>query len=508
MITLSEIKKASQEYVSSLTPTDSNFSQLEDVLVMISTLPTGFEREQAIQEIVSAANQKNLKHLLPPRMREYVKEFRQEAKEETKASDQDFFEGNALKPIRVVDVLMKEDDYLTLSTDEKLRIYQDGIFAVDDHSETQRAIISLLGDEVRSNYISDVTTLLKHLSMSEDPVHHDWINLANGRWCLKSWKLLPHSPVYRSTVQVPVTFEQDTKCPNFDAWLSDVLLDKDDQFLLLQLIGYSMLQDVRFGKIAVLYGPTHTGKSTCLDLLKVFLGNQNVSALSLHALDNEDRRFTRAGLVGKLANISADLSSKYLAGDSQIKQIAVGDPMQVEFKGVQSFAYSPFATLWASANQLTVSHDRTDAWYERLIILPFMNQHKGKSAKRTLLEQLTQPSELSGILNRVLGALQVLLSENVFRTTKSTDEMLEQYRQENDHVERFLSEHYHLVADETILEDDVFDNYKAWAENEGIKALSKTKVRDGVTRLLGSGRKRLGPKNGQRCFYWVGMSKI
>ena len=223
MITLSEIKKASQEYVSSLTPTDSNFSQLEDVLVMISTLPTGFEREQAIQEIVSAANQKNPKHLLLSRMREYVKEFRQEAKEETKASDQDFFEGNALKPIRVVDVLMKEDDYLTLSTDEKLRIYQDGIFAVDDHSETQRAIISLLGDEVRSNYISDVTTLLKHLSMSEDPVHHDWINLANGRWCLKSWKLLPHSPVYRSTVQVPVTFEQDTKCPNFDAWLSDVL---------------------------------------------------------------------------------------------------------------------------------------------------------------------------------------------------------------------------------------------------------------------------------------------
>ena len=76
MITLSEIKKASQEYVSSLTPTDSNFSQLEDVLVMISTLPTGFEREQAIQEIVSAANQKNPKHLLLSRMREYVKEFR------------------------------------------------------------------------------------------------------------------------------------------------------------------------------------------------------------------------------------------------------------------------------------------------------------------------------------------------------------------------------------------------------------------------------------------------
>ena len=207
-------------------------------------------------------------------------------------------------------------------------------------------------------------------------------------------------------------------------------------------MGYSMLQDVRFGKIAVLYGPTHTGKSTCLDILSGFLGRDNVSALSLHSLDNEDNRFSRAGLVGKLANVSADLSSKYLAGDSQIKQIAVGDPIQVEFKGIQSFPYYPFSTLWSSSNQLPVSHDRTDAWYERLLILPFMNQHKGEKADRKLLERLTQPTEMAGILNRVLDALRTLLDENVFLDTTSTRTMLEQYRRENDHVSRFMSEQY------------------------------------------------------------------
>ena len=241
--------------------------------------------------------------------------------------------------------------------------------------------------------MSNVLSLLSDMSTSTVPEHLGWVNLQNGRWCLDSWNLLEHSPIYKSIVQLPVAYEPKAQCPEFSAWLSDVLPAADDQFLLLQLFGYSMLQDVRFGKIVVLFGPTHTGKSTCLDVLKAFLGKDNVSALSLHALDNEQLRFSRSGLVGKLANVSADLSSKYLSGDSQVKQIAVGDPMQVEFKGVQSFTYSPFAALWSSSNQLPVSHDRTNAWYGRLVILPFKNQHIGKAADRKLLEKLTQPRE-------------------------------------------------------------------------------------------------------------------
>ena len=325
--------------------------------------------------------------------------------------------------------------------------------------------------------------------------------------------LIEHSPIHKSIVQLPVVHDAKAKCPEFDAWLSDVLPSDEDRFLLLQLFGYSMLQDVRFGKIVVLFGPTHTGKSTCLDLLKAFLGKDNVSAASLHALDNEQLRFSRSGLVGKLANMSADLSSKYLAGDSQVKQIAVGDPMQVEFKGIQGFTYSPFATLWASfatlwasSNQLPVSHDRMDAWYERLVILPFMQQHKGKAADRKLLEKLTQPSELSGILNQVLDALQVLLVDNAFKETESTRAMLEQYRQENDHVARFLSEWYELAEGASVLEDDLYSHDKEWCEDDGIKALSKTKFREGVTKW-GPTRKRLN-KGGDRLFAFVGMQSL
>ena len=398
------------------------------------------------------------------------------------AEHSEFFTDNgSVVLMPVVRALEELNDYLTTAEDDALRVYREGVFYQDRTRETQRIIHTLLGDAVGPHIVSAVLSLLKDRTTQLTPRHTDWINLMNGRWCLKCWELEEHTPLMPSVVQLPVAYDADAECPVFDAWLSDVLPATDDQFLLLQLFGYSMLQDVRFGKIAVLYGPTHTGKSTCLEILRAFLGDVNVSSLTLHALDNEDNRFSRSGLVGKLANVSADLSSRYLRGDSQIKQIATGDGMQVEYKGIQSFSYSPYATLWASCNELPLSHDRTDAWYERLVILPFMQQHTGKAADRDIVSKLTSERELSGILNRVLEALEVLILNNAFVDTASTKDMLNQYRLDNDHVERFLEENYEKTADDQfIIEADLYDHYKEWTDAEGIKPLSKNKLRDGV----------------------------
>ncbi|MDE0636679.1 MAG: phage/plasmid primase, P4 family [Candidatus Poribacteria bacterium] len=491
ILTIEEVKAAVKEYA-----VDPSSEKLQDVLTCAAPL-SPVERAEIVNDLARYVAFHGMNKT----------ELKAELSRLLNTTDEaDFYDGNVLKPLRVVNALMGENHYLHTVEDGQLRIYRDGVFAADKTRQTAREIISLLDDDVMSTNVSNVLSLLQDMTTALSPIHTDYVNLANGRWCLNAWELLSHQPIYRSTVQLPVKYDPEAKCPEFSKWLANVLPNPDDRFLLLQLFGYSMLQDVRFGKIAVLYGPTHTGKSTCLDVLKAFLGVDNVSALTLHALDNEERRFSRAGLVGKLANLSADLSSKYLAGDSQIKQITVGDPMQVEFKGVQSFTYSPFATLWASSNQLPVSHDRTDAWYERLVIIPFMEQHKGKAADRKLLERLTQPSELSGILNLVLDALQVLLNENAFKETDSTRKMLEMYKEQNDHVARFLSEEYQLVKDQYVLEYDVYNHYKDWCENgEGIKPLSKTKFRDGV-RMWGASRVRKGSSD--RFFVFEGMQNL
>ena len=467
---------------------------LKDILAGISTLDTQIDRETALQAVFKEKSKHNLTLTL---LRKQVASFMRETD-----TTHDFFSERQFLPGVVCDALEAEGHYLTLPTDNALRVYRSGVYHEDTTSETGKTIDTWLGEATRPDRIRSVLDLLEIRTKSDVDRHTDYINLLNGRLCLSSWQLLDHVPQPPSLIQLPVRYDVDAKCDEFDAWLANVLPAGDDQQLLLQLLGYSMLQDVRFGKIAVLYGPTHTGKSTCLSLVKALLGETNTSALSLHALDNEERRFSRSGLVGKLANLSADLSSKYLAGDSQIKQIASGDPMRVEFKNGQPFDYKPFATLWASANQLPVSHDRTDAWYERLILLPFMVQHTGKAADRKVLERMTEPSQLSGILNRAIAALQQLISDNAFIATESTDALLAQYRLENDHVDRFLSENYTRAIGEECHEDDVYIAYSGWCDAEGIQALSKTKFRAGVA-TWGCQRKRKGTQT--RFFVFAGL---
>ena len=477
------------------TPTDAN---LDAVFKALATLPAGSARVRGIQAIAKEKNRHGMS----------VTEIKACIKAEIEASqsaENPYFENGIFKPLRVVDTLMQTYEFKTFGFDENLRIYKEGCYYIDTSCFTEKCIHGLLGDACKSIYVSDVITLLKQQTKAQLSRHPDWVNLQNGRLCLHTWNLLDHSPAYPSIIQLPITYDPDATCPEFDQWVDSVLPDEDDQFLLLQFFGYAMLQDVRFGKIIVFVGKTHTGKSTCLNLLKTFLGTENVSSKSWHALDNEALRFTRAGLVGKLANISADLSSKYLSGDSQIKQIASGDSMDVELKGKDGFTYTPFATLLASANQKPVSHDRSDAWLTRLIILMFEQQHTGTQADRNVLDRITTDAELSGLLNKVIYALQVLISENGFRVTQSTQQAAMEYEKENNHVVRFFEETYIPEPNSETPESDVYTDYQNWAESEGIKALSKAKLREGLI-TLGYVRTRPRNNNETRAFIWQGFT--
>ena len=112
MMTLADVKEMIQEYSDS--PKDD---LVQDVLVGISTLETELEREQAIQEFMK---EKSKHGLSVSKARKCVAEFRAEAVAET-ACDV-FFEDKAFRPIRVVEVLMESHDFITLPTDDKLRI--------------------------------------------------------------------------------------------------------------------------------------------------------------------------------------------------------------------------------------------------------------------------------------------------------------------------------------------------------------------------------------------------
>ena len=187
--------------------------------------------------------------------------------------------------------------------------------------------------------------------------------------------------------------------------------------------------------------------------------------------------------------------------------------VDVERKGVDSFVMRPHATWICAANEMPRSRDRSDAWLERITILPFVNQHKGEEAKRNYIRELTTPSELSGLFNHAFVAVNRVLSAGVFTEGASVVEAREKYGLMNDNVLRFLTENYVRQDDssfkdsppERLAESVVFKAYQEWSDDEGIaKPTTKANFRDSVEKWTGEKRVQTrgdgDRSNGNRSF--------
>ena len=422
--------------------------------------------------------------------------------------DSPYFDRSRFIPMALMDALDKDFKFLALPTEKHLRVYMNGVYSLDSEGDLPREIHNRLGSRLQARHVTETLELLRQrhmLPLSGDGqtpcCHPDVVNLRNGLYNVKEGVLSAHSPTFKSIVQLPVSYDASAECPQIDAFLKDVFRDDaDDISLAHEMIGYSMLMQLPIAKLFVLLGPTYTGKSTFLDILTAFLGAENTSAVSLQALDDDTQRFARSGLYGKLANIAADLSSRSLAGDSKVKMIAAGDRFDVERKGVDSFAMRPVATLICAANDMPRSRDRSDAWLERITILPFVNQHRGDAAKRNYIRELTTPSELSGLFNHAFLAVSNLLRSGKFTEGASVVEAREDYGLMNDQVLRFLTENY-VRQDDTAFKDSpperlqesvVFKSYKDWCVEEGIaRPTTKVNFRDSVEKWTGEKRVRV-----------------
>ncbi|MCH8840732.1 MAG: hypothetical protein IH831_08685, partial [Planctomycetes bacterium] len=158
-------------------------------------------------------------------------------------------------------------------------------------------------------------------------------------------------------------------------------------------------------KAILLLGAGGNGKSTWLNLVMRFLGKVNTASVSLHRLESD--RFAVARLLGRLANICADLPTEHLEGTSTFKALTGGDAIEAEYKFRDSFAFEPFVRLLFSANSPPRSSDSSEGFFDRWLVLPFDTRFRGSSQELTRAEldaRLTAPNELSGLLNKAIEA--------------------------------------------------------------------------------------------------------
>ena len=172
-----------------------------------------------------------------------------------------------------------------------------------------------------------------------------------------------------------------------------------------------------------------------LEIIKCFLGHNNVSGESLHRL--LETRFATAELYGKLANIDADLSKAALKNTGVLKKLTGVDYIPAEKKFRPPFQFVNKTKLLFSANEIPMTEDESDAFFSRLIIINFPNQFLGNKADPNLIHKLTTDEELSGLLRIVLRMLPTVLKEGISTASSSIDENYEKYILSSNSVRAF-----------------------------------------------------------------------
>ena len=383
----------------------------------------------------------------------------------------------------VADIVL--DMYDLKYIDEDHYIYNDGYF-----QPATSMLESIMLDINPAMKIFEIREVFNNIRIrtkdkySEDSFPEYYLNLKNGIYSLKDKAIIDHRADIAGRIRLNFEYTNIKKIHAIDKFLLDIANgNKDRAKLLLQMIGYSMTRSIREQVLFFLYGPeAENGKSTLIDVISALLGKKNISHLSLQQITSVNDKFAQAELNGKICNLYADISDKFLEDVASAKNLTTGDMVTAQHKYKNQFSMRPIAKLIFSANKLPKS-TRDKGWERRLLIIPFEKSfsNSGDFDKGALLT----PDALNYLGTIALEAYQELYDKPATLKGKwsdweSSSKYLDIYKKEIDSAYEFFTSldlpklNCTVVDGERLyLKTDLYNKYKEYAEENGLKEKSK-----------------------------------
>jgi P4 family phage/plasmid primase-like protien len=283
------------------------------------------------------------------------------------------------------------------------------------------------------------------------------------------------APFYRSKAP----WDPSADCPRFAAHLHEVVPTQQERETLQEYVGYCLLHwDIPHHKALFMVGPTASGKSTTLAVIRKLLGQ--TSNVSPQQLVNE--RFGAAELEGSWANIRSDINNAVLRDIGKFKEIVGGDPIYVERKFEQGYAIRPTAKHLYSANQLPEASVDDAAFYRRILLVSFPETIPEEEQQNRSELDAALESELDGILRWAVQGLQRVMKQNGFTHDLSPQETQRRWSEHSSSIGRFKAAALEITGDESDVaaKQDVFSAYTAYCDEQGLS----TETQVNLTRTL------------------------
>jgi putative DNA primase/helicase len=331
---------------------------------------------------------------------------------------------------------------LTVDGDGRFWSYARGVWSPGQRDVTTR-VVRELGERYRPQHGRAIEQVLRvelpEISVAPVP---GYINMANGmvRWDAPDGPtLLDHHPEYLSTVQLPVEWNPDATCSEFDRFLADAV-PPDDHLRVWEILGYLMMSGNPLQRMFLLVGGGGNGKGVLLHVIKQLLGRTNCTAVPLHEFS--ESQFATAELFGRLANICGDIDATFIEHTGRIKEMSGEDEMKGERKFGQPFYFLWWGKALFSANAIPGAADPSRGWIRRWEVVAF--PYEPAQPDTRLKERLADPASLEGIAVRALDALRGLMARGRFDHGYSASESHREFAQRSNTVLAWIADECEL----------------------------------------------------------------
>lgn len=358
-------------------------------------------------------------------------------------------------------------DIITLKDTEEIFVYctETGLYEGLGDKTLKEKIKFILGtDYTEQNAKATINDIkaCKYTNREEFVTPIEFIPVENGILDISKnpVELSEYSEKYYFTKKLPVTSDPNAKCPKFLKFLSEVLPEEKYRLQIQEMFGWTLWRHYNHQVAFMLVGEGSNGRSTLLSVLRHLLGNENVTSIPLQELCKS--RFATAELYKKFANIAPDISKDKIEDSSSFKTLTGGDLLKAEKKFRNPFYFVNYAKLIFSANKLPYTTDKSYAYYRRWILIFFKVKFGDGDVLKDLniLEKITTPEELSGILNWAIQGLQRLNKQREFSERMTVEET-------RDYYNKLLSPTYSYIINnitETEEPDDFIPKPYLWQE--------------------------------------------
>ncbi|OGW47511.1 MAG: hypothetical protein A2Y66_02485 [Nitrospirae bacterium RBG_13_41_22] len=428
-----------------------------------------------------------------------------------------------------MDIYFRKNNYIYSTRDDEkseMWIYKDGIYIPQGKTYIKEFVKEVCAEGYTRDIANEIIAKIEvdtYIETDEFFKVNDIykIPVLNGILDIKTRVLEPFSPTYRFFNKINAEYIPNATCPKILEFLKGTI-NEDDIKIIQELIGYILLKDYRIPKAFMFTGTGRNGKSRILELIKKFVGINNCINIPLQELCNSNARFSTGELFNKMVCMSPDLSSEDLNRTGTFKSLCGEDMVTSDRKFKTRIKFTNYSKLIFSANEIPKTYDESEAFFSRWIIINFpyrffsrmeIEEMKNngedtsncKIADRKLMEKITSPEELNGLLIWGLDGLGRVLENGSFSYTKTASKIKDEYIRKSDSFGAFILDCIEADNESVTPKSEIRFKYDQYCKNNKLSKCNDKHIKQKLESAFSVYETKDADKNGIRVMCWGGI---